>query len=150
MYLLNSEEVLLKIVVRELFSQQPNFEQSASHSPIVDKHLHCGADSLVRTWLGKIEQLAMTFKSTLLLLFLFFFDHAAAESKKGPKILTPSCCTWIWILFYPLFHVHPFLCILEHIILHERLSDRIRAVEYIFSSSGFQTCLNLFYSQGYW
>ena len=156
MYLLNSEEVLLKIVLRGLFSHQPNFEQSASHSPIVDKqrgrfcHFHCGSDSLVRTQLGKIEQLAMTFKSMQLLLLLFFFDHAAAESKKGPKILTPSCCTWIWILFYPLFHVHPFLCILEHIILHERLSDRIRAVEYIFSSSGFQTCLNLFYSQGYW
>ena len=100
MYLLNSEEVLLKIVVRGLFSHQPNFEQSASHSPIVDKqrgrfcHLNCGADSLMRTQLGKIEQLAMTFKSALLLLLLFFFfDHAAAESKKGPKILTPSCCT---------------------------------------------------------
>ena len=156
MYFLNFEEVLLKIVVRGLFSQQPNFEQSASHSPIVDKqrgrfcHLHCGADSLMRTQLGKIEQLAMTFKSALLLLLLFFFDHAAAESKKGPKILTPSCCTWIWIFFYPLFHVHPFLCILEHKILHERPSDRIRAVEYFFSTSGFQTCLNLFYSQGYW
>ena len=155
MYLLNSEEVLLKIVVRGLFSHQPNFEQSASHSPR-DKqsgrfcHLRWGADSLVRIQLGKIEQLAMTFKSSLLLLFLFFFDHAAAESKKGLKILTPSCCTWIWFFFYPLFHVHPFLCILEHIILHERLSDRIRAVEYILSTSGFQTCLNLLYSQGYW
>ena len=100
MYLLNSEEVLSKIVVRGLFGQllQPNFEQSASHSPI-DKqrgrfcHLDCGADSQVRIQFGKIEQLAMTFESTLLLLFLFFFDHAAAESKKGLKILTPSCCT---------------------------------------------------------
>ena len=135
-YLLNSEEVLLKIVVRGLFSQQLNFEQWASHSP-TDKqsgqfcHLRWGADSLVRIPLRKIEQLAMTFKLTLLLVLLFVVDHAAAESKKGPKILTSPCCTWIWFFFYRLFHVHPFLCILGHLILHERRSDRIRAVEYV-------------------